>query len=827
MPAEPLQFDNYVVPVRADGTLWELGRGAMGITYRAFDTRLRVDVVLKIIKQDLLTSERARFLFLREARAAAKVRHPNIAAVITLHDSEPFYYTMEFVAGNSLAELLKSRAPFTPGEALDYTDQIAAALNAMSREQIVHRDLKPANIMAVPDDDRPFGVLLKVIDFGLAKGFTAGGVDPETHLRSLTNWSIGFSGTVAYASPEQCAELPDIDGRSDLYSLGVVLWQMLIGKLPFTGTLSQISSMHQSKEPPWEQLATIPEPVISILRKLLAKEPEGRFNNARELRDVIASTFALLGPGNDRRKSDRSNKPEADSNLETQQLAPVAETVRLGTTVAERYTVAEQVVEGDGGKLFKGADNRGGGALVAIKLLDPKRASDDEFCAKVRNELDQVLRNPHPIFLSQISGLLRSGFSTFYVREWAAGFSLDDLLRARNGQITAPELWRLLETLPAALDFAASQSLSLAEPLLRKLFVCPPIDAKTADDWPSLRFRQISEWPDFRLRWNSVSFRSTEQETAAAATRVQSTAVSATEDRVRALALLVRELLGGRPGQLTPLPALTDETNAILQRALISGGGAEAFGSAGAFWDALAKSFTASSNFRSSAAVSVRPARTIVPADVPSKQPSLPRIVLIGAIALIVVGAGTAWFIGVQDRKLKRLERTRQTQVRDDSERAAREAAAREKQETDRLAREKELQEQLEKEKAARIAAEQRTEEKRQASAARPAPTSIPAPVASARESANVSATRSKPFVNSLGIQNRSTNLANRQGRFRHRVSSVARRGVVERRSPDPPFDLSLAQSPNRTVCPQRLPRCIGFRFPLTHESLDASRIRS
>jgi serine/threonine protein kinase len=590
MPVGPIQFDNYVVPPNADGMPSELGRGAMGITYKAFDTRLRVDVVLKVIRPEMLSSERARHLFLREARAAAKVRHPNVAAVLTLHDEEPYYYAMEFVAGISLAEFLKSRGPLPVGEALDYTDQVAAALGAVSREHIVHRDLKPANIMMVADEERPLGCLLKVIDFGLAKGFTADNVDPETHLRSLTNWRGGFSGTVAYASPEQCGELAEIDGRSDLYSLGIILWQMLVGKLPFTGTLAQMSAMHQHKEPPWDQLAAIPDPVVDILRKLLAKEPEDRFQHARELRSAIGSAFSALGAHGDRRRVVGATPAEGGAmSLDTQAM-PSTETVRFGTTLAERFTIGELVAEGDGGSLFKAVDNGGGGALVAMKLMGADRAKDDALCGRLRDELERVRRKPTGVLLQPISSLLRSGDSVFFVREWAAGFSLEEMLRLRDGQLSATEVWRLLRELPDALDDAAAENLTLAEPLLRKLFACPFATGATVVDWPALRTHSVSEWPEFRLRWNPVSFRPARiAETAITVTQMTELNAGVTEDRVRALAMLLRELLGGRPGALTPLPSLNDEANAVLQRALSPGGGMRSFPSARAFWDALPK----------------------------------------------------------------------------------------------------------------------------------------------------------------------------------------------------------------------------------------------
>src|SRR5262245_51217559 len=137
MPAEtdPLRFAHYDVMRREDGSLWELGKGGMGVTYKAFDTKLKVDVVLKLPHEHLMASERNLRLFLREARAAARVRHQNIAGIIHLNDEPPLYYVMEFVAGQPLDGLLKERGTLPVSEALDILDQIAAALTVLSRSQ--------------------------------------------------------------------------------------------------------------------------------------------------------------------------------------------------------------------------------------------------------------------------------------------------------------------------------------------------------------------------------------------------------------------------------------------------------------------------------------------------------------------------------------------------------------------------------------------------------------------------------------------------------------------------------------------------------------------
>ena len=222
---ERISFDHYQTLTREDGSPVELGRGAMGITYKAFDTNLRVNVALKVINSKLLESTVAQQRFLREARAAAQLRHPNVASVFHLGTSgKAFYYAMEFVDGETLESFIRREGPVSPAMALRITLQVTRALAAATRHHLVHRDIKPANLMLVKDDD---DFLVKVIDFGLAKSIK------HTDDEDLATLSMGgFVGTAHFASPEQLEE-KEIDVRSDIYSLGVTLWYMLAGQVPF------------------------------------------------------------------------------------------------------------------------------------------------------------------------------------------------------------------------------------------------------------------------------------------------------------------------------------------------------------------------------------------------------------------------------------------------------------------------------------------------------------------------------------------------------------------------------------------------------------------
>jgi serine/threonine protein kinase/tetratricopeptide (TPR) repeat protein len=294
-PSSP-RFDHYELLTSDDGTPVELGRGAMGVTYRAFDTNLHCPVALKVINARYLNDESARLRFVREARAAARLRHPNVASVFHLGTKNgDYFYAMEFVEGEALDHIIKSRGPMPPPLALDIVDQVAAALAAAHQEQIVHRDIKPANLMLRFGEGGSVNV--KVIDFGLAKAAPSANSDPRLSTPGT------FTGTALFASPEQCAG-SEVDTRSDIYSLGVTLWEMLTGKVPFTGTTVQVMGQHLHAPLPLHQLKNIPEAVVVLLKRMLEKDPDGRPQNPSELRaevravrQVLASKPAIAGKG--------------------------------------------------------------------------------------------------------------------------------------------------------------------------------------------------------------------------------------------------------------------------------------------------------------------------------------------------------------------------------------------------------------------------------------------------------------------------------------------------------------------------------------------------
>jgi len=193
------RFEHYELVTGEDGKPVELGRGAMGITYKAFDVDLHCPVTLKVISERYLGDESARLRFFREARAAAKVRHTNVASVFHLgRTGENYFYAMEFVEGGTLEHLIKRSGRVDVKLALEIATQVAAGLAAVHKQQLVHRDIKPSNIMVSLEDTG--AVTAKIIDLGLAKAVN------EPGAQTAISTPGAFAGTPEFASPERLFE---------------------------------------------------------------------------------------------------------------------------------------------------------------------------------------------------------------------------------------------------------------------------------------------------------------------------------------------------------------------------------------------------------------------------------------------------------------------------------------------------------------------------------------------------------------------------------------------------------------------------------------------
>src|SRR4051812_43807556 len=276
-----LRFDQFEVEVGADGFPVELGAGAIAITYRARDTVLNSLVALKVIDRKVAQMPGVRSRFLREARAAAQIRHPNVARVSHYGEQDgECFYVMELVEGETLEARIRRDGPMPLALALEVIEQTARALAAAEVCGVVHRDIKPSNIM-LESDAGGCAPIVKVIDYGIAKI-----LDPEAE-RGAEQTQPGFIGTPAFASPEQFAssEQMKIDTRSDIYSLGVTFWYLLSGRVLFVGRTLREVAARQAKELPLEQLKNthVPARVIALLQSMLAVDPANRPQTAREL----------------------------------------------------------------------------------------------------------------------------------------------------------------------------------------------------------------------------------------------------------------------------------------------------------------------------------------------------------------------------------------------------------------------------------------------------------------------------------------------------------------------------------------------------------------
>jgi serine/threonine protein kinase len=280
------RFDNYELVPGEDGKPVELGRGAMGVTYKAFDVDLHCPVTLKVISERYLGDESARLRFLREARAAARLRHSNVASVLHLgRTGNSYFYAMEFVEGETLENLIKRSGRLDVKLALEIATQVAAGLAAVHEQNLIHRDIKPTNIMVKLKEEQ--GVTAKIIDLGLAKTLD------ESASEAGISSPGAFVGTPEFASPEQFAGV-SVDIRSDLYSLGVTLWVMVTGQTPFRGPSAEVMYQHQHAPLPLEQLKDAPQPVVVLLEKLLEKDPTQRFRTPNELLKAIPTITSAI-----------------------------------------------------------------------------------------------------------------------------------------------------------------------------------------------------------------------------------------------------------------------------------------------------------------------------------------------------------------------------------------------------------------------------------------------------------------------------------------------------------------------------------------------------
>jgi serine/threonine protein kinase len=570
---ETEKFEHFQVLRRPDGSLWELGRGTMGVTYKAFDTNLRCDVALKVVNPQYLNSETARQRFLREARAAAKLRHPNVASVFHLGSvSGNFFYAMEYVEGETVEHRVEREVSLPPVLAARITRQVARALIAADKEKLVHRDIKPSNIMLVRDDDEDH-LLVKVIDFGLAKSFSSGAD------QSVTVTLGGFVGTPHFASPEQLEER-DIDIRSDIYSLGATLWFMLAGKPPFQGSLASVIHQQLGSPLPSQALATFDPHLVRILQKCLAKIPADRFQTPLELKQSLDGVLSELTNEDPTVAPGRRQQSGASA-------ASVADGFATGQIIRNRYEIIGRSPLD--ATLFKAKELQSSKVLALRPFAEAARF-DTKQLGDFRTEIGRLKSIHHPS-LTEVYGVESSDRGFVLLSEWLRGFSFQDLLRARR-LLGWDETLRLVRPLAKALDFVSDKRLLNTELTLRNVYV-EPTDAN--DSAVELRRSPVTAWPPFLVKVDTLSLGKTLYALFAEPTQtivpggLRAVARSAPQQ----LAHIIYELLGGTnlqtqmpnsSSRFSPLSSLSEAGNGILRPALID---PSRFGSATDFLSTL------------------------------------------------------------------------------------------------------------------------------------------------------------------------------------------------------------------------------------------------
>lgn len=271
-----------------------LGSGGMGTVYRARHMSMDRPVAIKVLHQRLVEDEAARVRFKIEARAAVLLRHSN-AVTVTDFGQTPegcVYIVMELLEGRTLREILSREAPIETARAISMMLQASEAVAAAHQAGIIHRDLKPSNILVTQSADQP--AVVKVLDFGIAT-FAADQLDEHEDAALIQTNSV--SGTPRYMSPEQYSGF-ELTPAADVYSLGVILYEMLTGMAPFSGTTpAEIAQKHANDPPhtPREIVAAIPEDVERIVLHALEKQPGDRPANAAEFRQELFETAERLG----------------------------------------------------------------------------------------------------------------------------------------------------------------------------------------------------------------------------------------------------------------------------------------------------------------------------------------------------------------------------------------------------------------------------------------------------------------------------------------------------------------------------------------------------
>jgi TPR repeat protein/serine/threonine protein kinase len=606
-PSVTPKIANYHILKRSDGKLFRLGLGTIGITYKAFDSSLDRHVALKVIPTSVWPTDEERERFLREARAAAKMRHPHVAAIYDFGQAgAEYFYAMEFVDGPDLEHYVQIHGPLSASAALGVALQIAGALEAGQAHKLIHREIMPANILV--HACRGGNLDIKLVDFGLTKdACLARESSYSVSDQTISGWNL------LYASPEQC-KIGELDTRSDIYSLGATLWYLLVGSTPFEGNVNQVLIAQVTKPPPFQRLQGLPAPLVELLRRMLAKDPGDRPKDPTLLKETIGNLIEKYSWARQVRLGDNPERLPPGS-LEGTAIRSEGEThgsvllpafdvyrsVKVGALIAERYRLIEIRAQGDAGQLFLADDTKSadpGKDKTALVLVHPEIVL--QAFESLQDEINLIKGIAHPNLVAYY-GLQNTGSGAFVVREWVHGLSLFELLRLRRS-FAPEEVLALLEPLPALLELISVQGLGLVDVSIKKIMISCPTDLAPAQ-FSRLAKDDVWPWTKCALKFNALNIsqlRFRENPYASIQTFVPSNQMSQSlrtgisgRRAVRLLGGLVYELIKGQaPSQQgrerpSPLPSLTETGNRALRRALAMTSESGSYQSCEEFWQAF------------------------------------------------------------------------------------------------------------------------------------------------------------------------------------------------------------------------------------------------
>jgi serine/threonine protein kinase/Flp pilus assembly protein TadD len=354
--------------------LKEIGKGGMGVVYKAEDTKLHRTVAIKALSADLVGDEKARARFLREARAASAIDHPNICTVYEVNEAEDvLFFVMQYIDGKTLKRFIGGR-PLPLDQALEFSLEMADALAEAHRRNVIHRDIKSSNIMLNERNQ------LKILDFGLAKLVKpSGGRTEEQETLDLTAVGSPF-GTASYMSPEQ-ARGERADARSDIFSLGVVMYEMITGRLPFRGRTS-VDVMHAvMHEEPAPLGDGVPARLQQIVFKALAKLPSARYQSVEvmleDLRMLVRSHYAQAGivPA-DKAASLRASKQPAKSGSLLGRISGWAQRTFSGTPLPELDSASSSGTPDATPSMWQSRDKK---AIAILPFKNLSGAAENDF----------------------------------------------------------------------------------------------------------------------------------------------------------------------------------------------------------------------------------------------------------------------------------------------------------------------------------------------------------------------------------------------------------------------------------------------------------------